>query len=391
MDVDTRHQQHSAAAANGAGGSHPAAPIGPAPFAVGNAPQPVAPASHPVVLGGTGVPIPRYESRMDPKSHLADLDAWGRLMGTTFDAPGRLADTLQLSVIDDKAKSWVRHHRESVPNSTRQQTADAFVERFTREARASNMQAQDKLFNRLIRMKHGMSVSEYFSNFCQQIMYCPEMHEIDRIRWFQNGLSPSLKIECAVDHLGNEFETFDAVAKYALGAERRAAVKQQQLASKYPRFSMMQKRENREWLELEEFAPQTKQPRTEAGTAGCFASFGEGASFTPGRGGGRFSRGGFRGGGAGRGGRGAGPFSTGGNGPFRGGRGGRGGRGTGGPGRGGAGSFKLSHIHHPVDGRLLSMHEVNALRKMGGCYNCLEVGHHAGQCTQPKKPYADKE
>eukprot|EP00983_Pelagomonas_calceolata_P022281 700885-Pelagomonas_calceolata.AAC.1 len=97
-------------------------------------------------------------------------------------------------------------------------------------------------------MTPGTSVSEYISNFRQTIMYCPEMHEIDCIRWFQNGLSPSLKIECAVDHFGNEFETFDAVAKYALGAERRAAVKQQQIASKYPRFSMMQKRENREWL-----------------------------------------------------------------------------------------------------------------------------------------------
>jgi len=174
-------------------------------------------------------------------------------MGTTFDAPVRLADTLQLFVIDGKAKSWVQHNRESVPNNTRQQTADAFVECFTREVRARNMQARDKLFNCQILMTHGMSVLDYISNFCQQIMYCLEMHEIDHICWFQ--LSPSLKIECAVDHLGNEFETFDAVAKYALGAERRAAVKQQQLASKYPRFSMMQKRENREWLELEEFAP----------------------------------------------------------------------------------------------------------------------------------------
>eukprot|EP00983_Pelagomonas_calceolata_P005489 179086-Pelagomonas_calceolata.AAC.1 len=87
----------------------------------------------------------------------------------------------------------------------------------------------------------------------------------------------------------------------------------------------MQKRENREWLGLDEFAPPAKQPRLDqgdAGTAGLYGAFGEGSSFTPGRGGGRFGArgGGFRGGGAGRGaGRGAGPYF--GNGSFRGGRG----------------------------------------------------------------------
>lgn len=398
LNVPVVHQQQPAAA-NPLHVPAPPAPI-PAPAPPAPAPAPVVPpvVPTPVVMGGPslGYPMPQFESRGDPRSHLADLGAWARLSGTSLDAPNRLADVLQLSAKDEKAKSWVRNFIETTPNASFQQTADAFIDRFSREVRARNVQARDKLFSRQVRMTADMPVSEYISNFRQQIMYCPEMHEIDRIRWFQFGLTYSLQIECAVDHFGNEFQTLEAVMKYALGAERRAAV-QKQLSNKHPRFSMMQKRENREWLEMGEFEPPVKQQRTDS--AGPSSFFGQASSFTPSRGGGRPSRGGFaRGGGRGAGRMGfTGEGSS--SGPSRGGgrsfgRGfgraaGRGGGRAGGDGGPRPDPFRLSNIHHPVTGRLLSMVEVGALHRVYGCYNCLGANHRADQCLQPKKPFDD--
>ena len=76
-------------------------------------------------------------------------------------------------------------------------------------------------------MTINMSVQDYASLFRQQIVHIPEMHENDRIRWFQQGLTSQLCTECAVDQNGNDFSSLDALIQFAVGQERRFLVMQQ--------------------------------------------------------------------------------------------------------------------------------------------------------------------
>ena len=76
-------------------------------------------------------------------------------------------------------------------------------------------------------MSMGMSAQDYASLFRQQLVHIPKMHENDRIRWFQQGLTPQLRTECIVDQSGSDFTSLDNLIKFAVGQEKRKDVMQQ--------------------------------------------------------------------------------------------------------------------------------------------------------------------
>jgi len=76
-------------------------------------------------------------------------------------------------------------------------------------------------------MSMSMFVQDYASLFKQRIVHIPEMHEHDKFRFFQQGLTPQLCTECIVDQNGTDFTNLDGLIQFTVGQERRISVMQQ--------------------------------------------------------------------------------------------------------------------------------------------------------------------
>jgi hypothetical protein len=104
---------------------------------------------------------------------------------------------------------------------------NAFIQRFASEVRSRAARARDALLNRQIRRTLSSCVQDYASMFKQHTVHTPEMHENDKIRFFQQGLTPQLRTECIVDQNGKDFTSLDNVIQFAVGQERHISVMQQ--------------------------------------------------------------------------------------------------------------------------------------------------------------------
>ena len=351
--------------------------------------------SHPI---SNLVPLPQFASGQDPAQYLGLLMSWAEMGLMDLTVPGMLQNMLvQGCAADKKSLEFALHYKQERPSASLADTQAAFVDRFGKEVRSKAAKARDLLFNRQIRMVGNMTVQDYTTNFRLQIMYVPEMHENDRIRWFHAGLSPALRTECIVDSMGNEFTTLDGLIRFAIGAERRMQILQQSA----PRFAPSP-RNSAMYLQMaSDDAPPAKAQRV----SGHGPSFGEVAAQDPtsGRGGNAGRGNTIRGRGSNGSGRGSfngGSFMTGQAGAGRGGIRGRGNAGAGGMrGRGGGRSFprklmekdltKMSSITSPIDGHLMSLFEVNAYLNGNICFNCGKQGHMGKECRAPKKQWAD--
>jgi len=183
------------------------------------------------------------------------------ILDTTLQANGQLSilsEPLRYSALlftscknERKATEFLQFHMRQHPESSTKAIRDAFLERFQSEVRNNAAKARDAFFSRHIRMSMGMSVQDYASLFRQQLVHIPEMHENDRIRWFQQGLTPQLRTECIVDQNGSDFTSLDNLIKFAVGQERRKNVMQQNNPRFPPRFNYTQA--------VEEDGPSKKQ------------------------------------------------------------------------------------------------------------------------------------
>jgi len=172
------------------------------------------------------VAFPEWNGQ-DAESHISQLDSALHANGQAgiLDQPQRYFHLLLTTCKTQcKATEFLQAFIQQQPLSTTQKIKDAFRERFASEVRRRAAKARDALFSRQIRMTINMSVQDYASLFRQQIVHIPEMHENDRIRWFQQGLTSQLCTECAVDQNGNDFSS---LIQFAVGQERRFLVMQQ--------------------------------------------------------------------------------------------------------------------------------------------------------------------
>ncbi len=78
-----------------------------------------------------------------------------------------------------------------------------FTEHFGPQVRSLEREARAQLHRGTHNWRAGDTVSSYVTRFHTTIMHAQHtMAEADKIEWFLSGLSPALRRDCVVDHLG---------------------------------------------------------------------------------------------------------------------------------------------------------------------------------------------
>lgn len=99
--------------------------------------------------------------------------------------------------------------------------ADKFVNYYQQQVQPRQMQAKEKLFNGLVRMRAGGTLHEYVMEFRSVIMDAAPMLPMDSIFYFKKGLLPELKAECLTDAMGGQFTSVDAIITHAFVQEQK--------------------------------------------------------------------------------------------------------------------------------------------------------------------------
>ena len=96
-----------------------------------------------------------------------------------------------------------------------------FREHWHAKVRTTAAEARMQLHHGRHAMREHERIIVYNQRFRRLSALCPDMHEKDRILFYQTGLLPRLYSSCVVDSQGKEFECLDALMTWAVGQEHR--------------------------------------------------------------------------------------------------------------------------------------------------------------------------
>ena len=98
---------------------------------------------------------------------------------------------------------------------------DEFLAFYDPSLRDEEREARTKLHKRECTMHQYPTVKQYEQEFKLLTRYASDLSETDQISWFYEGLSPTLKPLCVVDHQGKDWQSLEALIDFALGQEMR--------------------------------------------------------------------------------------------------------------------------------------------------------------------------
>jgi hypothetical protein len=101
----------------------------------------------------------------------------------------------------------------------------AFTEYYTPQVRSREREARALLHKGEHAWRPTDNVNSYVHRFQNTILHAQHgMAEVDKIEWFLQGLSPTMKRECVVDHVGREWTRLSDLIEFARGQERRRTI-----------------------------------------------------------------------------------------------------------------------------------------------------------------------
>jgi hypothetical protein len=266
--------------------------------------------------------------------------------------PGKLADLAWAVLEANKEKAataaqWVHRYIEHNPESDPVDFHHAWLQAWDIAVRTESERALDELMAGTVRMKHTDTVAAYLTTFNQTCAHIPNMPDLIKIRWFQEGLSAQLRPLCTVDFRGSDFTDFNALLLHTFGEEKKMTINRMISNRHTPNFPRSDRSQNNPG----------RQATHAVMTNGGFKQVGGKRADRP----------------AGDASAGGGPdtpdakrANTNGN------------------------PNKPSDILGPDGRTMLTQAERVQYKKDGRCFNCHKVGHRSDQCTAPRVPYAGK-
>ena len=81
--------------------------------------------------------------------------------------------------------------------------------------------ARDKLYAGEAKHHPGEQLHKYVARYKQVLKDATDMHEVDKIWWFLQGMNTNLRAMCAVDSKGQAWTNLQDLVEFALGQEQR--------------------------------------------------------------------------------------------------------------------------------------------------------------------------
>jgi hypothetical protein len=124
-----------------------------------------------------------------------------------------------------KAQEWtaslLREHERNGKKLTEADLEREFIKAYADGYRSDAHEARAKFHDGHVAMKVGEKLAEYNTRFLENRREAEDMGERDAIWWYKAGLVSTLRKACETQPEGGEWETLDALMKYALGQESR--------------------------------------------------------------------------------------------------------------------------------------------------------------------------